>query len=365
MDRIFELRNNQIKKKRLNPKQAGDDCDEFRSEMFKRVVGQAEAVEALVAMYQKNKMRMTPLRQPIGSLLFMGPTGSGKTRTIEAAADTLFGDSYAMIKIDCAEFQHSHEISKLIGSPPGYLGHRETPPILTQDNLDRWHSKNIKLTLVLFDEIEKASDALWQLLLAVLDKAALTLGDNRKVDFSRCIVTMTSNLGAREMENWIGGGIGYRSTKDRDKSHSSLRSIALKAAKRKFSPEFINRLDEIVVFNYLDQNMLRKIVEIELQFVQKRVLWSGGGNFVVKFGDSLVDYLVEVGFDPKYGGRFLKRMIERLVILPITNLMATKQIGIGEVLEVEFDTKLGQVAFFKASLESEVLSKDQKAASKP
>ena len=146
-------------------------------------------------------------------MLFLGPTGSGKTRVIEAAAEVLFGDANAIVKIDCAEFQHSHEIAKLIGSPPGYLGHRETSPMLTQENLDRMHTDDLKVSLVLFDEIEKASDSLWQLLLGILDKATLTLGDNRRVDFSHTMVIMTSNLGAREMSELISGGIGFAPAK--------------------------------------------------------------------------------------------------------------------------------------------------------
>ena len=152
---------------------------------------------------------LNPPGRPIGNLLFLGPTGSGKTRVVEAMAESLFGDSRAVIKIDCAEFQHSHEIAKLIGSPPGYLGHRETHPLLTQEALNQWHTEKIKLSLLLFDEIEKASDALWQLLLGILDKATLTLGDNRRVDLSSCIIVMTSNLGATEMNELINGSMGF------------------------------------------------------------------------------------------------------------------------------------------------------------
>ena len=141
--------------------------------------------------------------------MFLGPTGSGKTRVVEAMAESLFGDPHACIKIDCAEFQHSHEIAKLIGSPPGYLGHRETHPLLTQEALNQWHTEKLKLSILLFDEIEKASDSLWQLLLGILDKATLTLGDNRRVDLSQCVIVMTSNLGACEMNELINGTMGF------------------------------------------------------------------------------------------------------------------------------------------------------------
>ncbi|MEJ7710669.1 MAG: AAA family ATPase [Pyrinomonadaceae bacterium] len=185
----------------------------MRDKLTARIVGQERAVRRLSGLYQIFLAGMNPPHRPVGTMLFLGPTGSGKTRVMEAAAEVLFGDSQAVVKIDCAEFQHSHEIAKLIGSPPGYLGHRETAPMLTQENLDRYHTEESKLSLILFDEIEKASDALWQLLLGILDKATLTLGDNRRVDFSQSMVVMTSNLGAREMAELISGGIGFAPAK--------------------------------------------------------------------------------------------------------------------------------------------------------
>src|SRR5881628_1342760 len=147
--------------------------------------------------------------RPIGNFLFLGPTGSGKTRLVEAAGESLVGDSRAMIKIDCAEFQHGHEIAKLIGSPPGYLGHRETHPMLSQEALNQHHTEKVKLSFVLFDEIEKASDALWNLLLGILDKGTLTLGDNRRVDFSRSLIFLTGNLGAAEMSAILRPSLGF------------------------------------------------------------------------------------------------------------------------------------------------------------
>src|SRR5205085_11556315 len=196
----------------------------------------------IASLYQVFHAGMTNPARPLGTMLFLGPTGSGKTHIVEAAAELLFGTRNAVVKIDCAEFQHSHEIAKLIGSPPGYLGHRETAPMLTQENLDKYHTESNPFTLVLFDEIEKASDALWQLLLGILDKGTLTLGDNRKVDLSRCVIFMTSNLGAVEMSEMMNGGIGFTSgTKHDDASlailDTKLYRTALEVAKRKFSPE--------------------------------------------------------------------------------------------------------------------------------
>src|SRR3954449_13386789 len=193
----------------LDPNRRSNDAGEFEAALRRRIVGQDQAVEKVVEIYQMFLAGLNAPGRPVGNLLFLGPTGSGKTRVVESVAESLFGDTRACIKIDCAEFQHSHEIAKLIGSPPGYLGHRETHPLLTQEALNQWHTEKLKLSLLLFDEIEKASDALWQLLLGILDKATLTLGDNRRVDMSSCIIFMTSNLGDAEMNDMINGAMGF------------------------------------------------------------------------------------------------------------------------------------------------------------
>src|ERR1700760_3295825 len=193
----------------LDPSRRSQNVDSFEKSLRRKVIGQEQAIERVAEIYQMFMAGLNAPGRPLGNLLFLGPTGSGKTRVVEALAETLFGDARACIKIDCAEFQHSHEIAKLIGSPPGYLGHRETHPLLTQEALNQWHTEKLKLTLLLFDEIEKASDALWQLLLGILDKATLTLGDNRRVDLSQCLIVMTSNLGAHEMDDLMTGGLGF------------------------------------------------------------------------------------------------------------------------------------------------------------
>src|SRR5262249_50601442 len=245
--------------------------------------GQDPAIEKVVEIYQMFLAGLNAPGRPVGNLLFLGPTGSGKTRVVEAMAESLFGDPRAIIKIDCAEFQHSHEIAKLIGSPPGYLGHRETHPLLTQEALNQWHTDRLKLTLLLFDEIEKASDALWQLLLGILDKATLTLGDNRRVDLSQCLIVMTSNLGAHEMDDLMTGGLGFGNTTQRKALMDTalddkITRTAQDAARRKFSPEFMNRIDKIVVFKTLKSEHLEQILEIELGMVQQRILQATGNS---------------------------------------------------------------------------------------
>jgi ATP-dependent Clp protease ATP-binding subunit ClpA len=287
-------------------------------------------------------------------MLFLGPTGSGKTRVVEAASEVLFNEPHTVVKIDCAEFQHSHEIAKLIGSPPGYLGHRETSPMLTQENLDKAHTDDTKVTFVLFDEIEKASDSLWQLLLGILDKATLTLGDNRRVDFSRTVVIMTSNLGAREMSEMISGGIGFAPTKtDKAKEDNEIDTkiyrTALEAAKRKFSPEFMNRIDKVVVFRSLKEHHLRRILDIELAQVQARITESAGTKFVFECTTEAKEYLLSEGIDLKYGARHLKRSIERFLVYPLSNLVATEQVETGDLVLVDFDKETGLLNFTKQS----------------
>ncbi|HXG65682.1 MAG TPA: AAA family ATPase, partial [Blastocatellia bacterium] len=316
-----------------------------------RIVGQDRAVRRIAGLYQIYLAGMQNPGRPIGTMLFLGPTGSGKTRVVEAAAEVLFDDSNAVVKIDCAEFQHSHEIAKLIGSPPGYLGHRETAPMLTQENLDKYHNDNDKLTFVLFDEIEKASDALWQLLLGILDKATLTLGDNRRVDFSRCMIFLTSNLGAKEMSELISGSIGFAPSPGRgmmsDELDQKIYRTASEAAKRKFSPEFMNRIDKVVVFRSLKEHHLREILELELGLVQDRIMRGSGEKFVFNCTDAAKKFLLDEGIDYKYGARHLKRAIERFLVYPISNLVATGQVETGDMVIIDFDPESGKLHFTK------------------
>src|SRR5260221_3379616 len=202
-------------RQQLDPTIRSNDTRDFHQSLRARIVGQEEGVQALVDLYQVFCAGLNSPGRPVGNLLFLGPTGSGKTRIVEAAAEILFGDPRLVIKVDCAEFQHSHEIAKLIGSPPGYLGHRETHPLITQEALAASHSEKLKLSFLLFDEIEKASDALWQLLLGMLDKATLTLGDNRRVDLSPTVIFLTSKLGGGGVTELMQRAIGIIPPQDK------------------------------------------------------------------------------------------------------------------------------------------------------
>jgi ATP-dependent Clp protease ATP-binding subunit ClpB len=324
----------------LNPFMRSSESQDFETGLRRKIVGQDEAVQAVVDLYQVFRAGLNSQGRPVGNLLFLGPTGAGKTRVVEATAEILFGDPRAVIKIDCAEFQHSHEIAKLIGSPPGYLGHRETHPIITQEALGQFHTEKLKLSFLLFDEIEKASDSLWQLLLGILDKATLTLGDNRRVDLSQTMIFMTSNLGANEISDLMSGGLGFAPQKSAETQTGldvKVEKTAAEAAKRKFAPEFMNRIDKVVVFHPLRSEQLESILEIELGMVQQRVLETARGRFLFSVTPAAREFLLKEGTDLKYGARHLKRSIERHLVYPLASLLATEQVNLGDVLSIDWD----------------------------
>jgi len=331
-----------------------EQCKSFEEALFQKIAGQPEAVLAMSGMHQTYIGGLGVTNKPVGSMLLLGPTGSGKTRVVEAAAEVLFGDSNAMIKVDCAEFKHSHYTAKLTGSPPGYLGHRETVPLLTQEALAKHHTNNLKLTLLLFDEIEKASEDLWELLLGILDKARLTLGDNRVVDFSNCIIAMTSNLGAREMSRLAGNGIGFQDSARTLPTENEFTKIGVEAARKKFSPEFFNRLDTVVVCQPLTRPTMIQILDLELGRVRHRINKSDGPQFVFSVHDSAKEFLLKEGFDQRYGARPLKRAIEKLLILPVSRAISCKEITTGDLVIAYFDQNSDSIKFGKFSSAAQI-----------
>ncbi len=341
-------------RKVLDPTRTGKAAESLEKTLLKLIVGQDEAIDQIVNIYQMHLTGLSAPGRPVGNFLFLGPTGSGKTRTVEATAEALLHNPRAVIKIDCAEFQHSHEIAKLIGSPPGYLGHRETHPLLSQEVINQHHTDSMKLSFILFDEIEKASDALWNLLLGILDKATLTLGDNRKVDFSRAMIFMTSNLGASEMSSLLNPKLGFQKNVNEGQTPSTeelskkMSRSGVEAARRKFTPEFMNRIDKVVVFKPLGEPELRRILDLELGQVQQRVLLSPvEKQFVFTVSDAGKDFLLTEGTDVKYGARHLKRAIERLLVHPLSNLMATNQVNAGDWVQADLDTDRECLLFTK------------------
>ena len=346
-------RSTATKMRRLDPSKHGAQTTDFEAFLRRKIIGQDAAIEAIVEMYQLFLTGLNSPDRPIGNLLFLGPTGSGKTYVVEVIAEALFQNRHAFTKVDCAEFQHSHEIAKLIGSPPGYVGHRETPPLMAQESVDQYQTETQKLSLLLFDEVEKASDALWQLLLGILDKGSLRLGDNRNVDLTRCVVFLTSNLGATEMVELVDGGIGFVAGSPADDPHldEKISRTAIDAARHKFSPEFMNRIDKVVVFKSLRPEHLERILDLELGYVQERISNAAGQlHFTFRCSPEVRAWLLKEGTDPRYGARHLKRAIERNIVFALANLVATSQVQAGD--QVEIGMADGALTFSKAAAQN-------------
>jgi ATP-dependent Clp protease ATP-binding subunit ClpB len=334
----------------LDPTLQSPEVEQFESDLRSRVVGQDRAIRQLARVYQVYLSGLSAPGRPLGNLLLLGPTGSGKTRLVEAAAEVLFGTADAVVKIDCAEFQHSHEIAKLIGSPPGYLGHRETQPLITQERLEQHYTETNKLSLVLFDEIEKASDAVWQLLLGILDKGTLTLGDNRRVDLSRSIIFLTSNLGSAEISKLIRGRLGFTAgpRETPDSLDQKIYRVAHEAAKRKFSREFMNRIDKVIVFRALSTDHLEGVLDIELARVQERIVCATSAHpFVFTCTPAAREFLLQEGTDAEFGARHLKRSIERHLVFPLSYVLATGQVELGDLVTIDFDPEASKLTFRK------------------
>ena len=302
----------------------------------RKVVGQEEAVRILVDMVESFQAGFTEKDSPAGNALFLGPTGSGKTHTVEMLCKGLFGDEKACIKIDCGEFQHSHEIAKLLGSPPGYLGHRETHPYFTNASVQGYRTADMPFTVILFDEIEKANDALWNLLLGILDKGQVTTGTNELVDLRATIIIMTSNVGSKELAKRVGdGAIGFN-TAGEDVNHEEATEIAMSAARRKFMPEFLNRLDSVIMFNTLTPENLDEIFTLELNKIRDRIILTSLSIFDVQVSPSGKKQILLEGYDKKYNARNLKRTMEQYISLPLARLVATGQVINNDIVIVDY-----------------------------
>lgn len=335
----------------LDPTRRGPLTDELSTHLHHLVVGQDEAVDQIIQAYQLQACGLAAKGRPLSSFLFLGPTGTGKTRVVEAMAECLFHTPQAVVKVDCSEFQHGHEIAKLIGSPPGYLGHRETTAIFTQANLNQHQTESNQISLVLFDEIEKASDSLWNLLLGVLDKATLTLGDNKRVDFSRSMIFMTSNLGVREINNALDPALGFATRSILPTA--SIDRVGREAARRKFTPEFLNRIDHTVVFHPLGQAHLDAILDLELSALHQRIAAAAAchpelGALVLSLSTAARAFLLQEGTDAKYGARHLKRALERHLMHPIANILASGQVIGGSMVYADLND--GHLSFTQSPL---------------
>lgn len=318
-------------KRVLDLQKRSDVSTALHSTFSKRIVGQPEAVNVLVDIVEKYQAGLAIPTRPAGNALFLGPTGSGKTYTVESMVEALTGNPQKMLKFNCSEFQMDHEIAKLVGSPPGYLGHRETHPALTQEAINECQTDKFKLTVILFDEIEKASDTLWTLLLQILDKAELTLGDNRKVNFSQTIILFTSNLGVGEMNELYKGGIGIKPNEVKVDQYR-LKDVAINAAKKKFSPEFINRIDRMVVFNTLTEEDVMKIMAIEIANI--RLTYIKAGHVEFRLAPGVRQTLFNEGYSKEYGARNVKRVLEKRISIPLSRLISSDQVTAGDVVMI-------------------------------
>ncbi len=334
---------------RLVPDRLGRDVASFREALGRLVVGQASAVEAVTQAFQIFRSGLASPERPLGSFLFLGPTGTGKTNLVEAIAEVCFGDRRAMLKIDCAEYSHSHEIARLIGSPPGYLGHQETTPYLSSANIARYQTSDCPFTLLLFDEIEKANDALWQLLLGILDKARLTLGNNKEVDLSSCFIFLTSNVGSRSVSEILSPAMGFareRTRESEEKLHRRIEEAVLWRARRTFAPEFLNRIDHKIVFQRLSEAELDRILTLELARIEER-LARRGEPVRFEWSERLRERLREAGTDPEHGARPLKRVLERRIVFPLARLFASEQLAGGETVAVDWPAEGDEVVFVR------------------
>jgi ATP-dependent Clp protease ATP-binding subunit ClpA/ActR/RegA family two-component response regulator len=316
-----------------------DSAQDLTSILSSKVVGQPNVIDVIVPYVEMFQAGLAPENRPVGVFLLLGPTGTGKTRTVEALAEALHGSARNVLKIDCGEFQMEHEVAKLIGAPPGYLGHRETQPMLSQQKLTSVTSDHCGLSLVLFDEIEKAAPSLTRLLLGVLDRGVLRLGDNSAVNFEKSLVFLTSNLGAKEMMREINPEFGFQSATVRytaEDLSQKLQGIALGAVRRKFSPEFINRIDHIITYRPLDAESFAAITDLEIDNLQNHVNTRLGSRcFKIEVPFATRQWLIEKGTSPEYGARELKRTIHKHLTQPLATLVAKDQVEPGSRLRVD------------------------------
>jgi CheY-like chemotaxis protein len=319
-------------------KPAADSMEDLTTVLSQKVVGQPTATRVIVPYIQMFQAGLAPEGRPVGVFLLLGPTGTGKTKTVEALAEVLHGSEKNVLKVDCGEFQMEHEVAKLIGAPPGYLGHRETQPMLTQQKLNAVTSEKSSISLVLFDEIEKAAPSMTRLLLGVLDKGILRLGDNSIVNFEKSLVFLTSNLGAREMMREINPDFGFQSVKTAERADltSKLQNIALVSVRKRFSPEFVNRIDCIITYQPLTPEALSAILDHQITDLQNHVNTRlGNRSFTLEVPFEARRFLLEKGTSAEYGARELNRTIHRYLTQPLATLVATNQVNPGAGVRVE------------------------------
>jgi len=296
----------------------------LEEELHKRVVSQDEAVKAVSRAIRRGRVGLKDPKRPIGSFLFLGPTGVGKTELCRALAATLFGDELAMIKIDMSEFMEKHTVSRIIGSPPGYVGYDEGGQLTEK-------VRRKPYSVILFDEIEKAHPDVFNVLLQVMEDGILTDGHGRKVDFKNTVIVMTSNVGAKSItddKKPLGFNVG---ASDGSKSYEEIKKNVMKELKNMFKPEFLNRVDDTIVFGQLTKENIREIAANMLREIGTRIEPLG---LTLTFEDDAVDLIAAAGFDPVYGARPLRRAIQSAVEDGISEKMLDGQFKEGDTIKL-------------------------------
>jgi ATP-dependent Clp protease ATP-binding subunit ClpA len=338
------MRSNTLRARRSGPP---NEPDELTSQLNEILVGQTNAVEAIVPYVQMHRAGLAPEGRPIGVFLLLGPTGTGKTRTVEALAEVLHGSSKNLLKVDCGEFQMEHEVAKLVGAPPGYLGHRETQPMLSQAKLNAVASESSPISLLLFDEIEKAAPSMVRLLLGILDKATLRLGDNTNVNFENTMIFLTSNLGAKSIQRASTPDFGFEAMVKRDEAVTpeKLQSIGMNAVRQKFSPEFVNRLDSVITYRPLLREDCSQILDQLMQNFARLIYQRlGARSFRISYTPAGRNLLLDRGTSTEFGARELKRTVQRHFMQPLAALVAQSRIPPGST--VVLDGKGGEFRLF-------------------
>ena len=299
---------------------------DMEKELDNKVIGQNEAVEKIAKALRRNRVGIKNPKRPIGSFIFLGPTGVGKTYLAKLLAEYMFDSEDSLIRIDMSEYMEKHAISRLVGAPPGYVGHEDGGQLTEK-------VRRKPYSVILFDEIEKAHPDTFNILLQMLDDGQMTDGLGRKINFKNCLIIMTSNIGVRHLEDF-GTGIGFSTQSKSVVIEEEKKSIIDKELKKKFAPEFINRLDDIIIFNSLKQEDIHKIVEIELKKLEKRVKEIG---YVLKINSSVKEYLGKEGYDEKFGARPLNRAIQKFIEDPVSEEILRNEVKENDVIKISFD----------------------------
>ncbi len=323
----------------VDPSKSSPVVDNLRRSMRERVIGQTEAIEAILRMYKKNLAGLNIPGKPLGSFLFLGPTGVGKSELVKAFAEGIYGDSSKVLTINCTELSEDHFITKLIGSPPSYVGDA-VEPILSQENLDRGHTDKVKISIMVFEEFEKADYKIKKLLLQILEEAVLVTNKNRKTNFERAFIFMTSNIGLREID--VSSQPGFKPAKitsDRERFEKTL----LNVARREFSPELVGRVNEKVIFKPLSLAELRLILEVQINNLRRLILGQastrqGFPQFSLLITEEAKEYILGLGWNPKEGARQLRHVVGDILLADISQLVITEQIQPNDTLLVNLDS---------------------------